>query len=103
MQVFSTSPAAVYSGIGNAFTRISSTEGTRALWRGVASVIAGAGPAHAVYFGTYEVVKDLAGGNREGHQFTATGTQFLNFNRILSDLATFAFDSDCWRSCNNSK
>jgi solute carrier family 25 (mitochondrial iron transporter), member 28/37 len=23
------------------------------------------GPAHAVYFGTYEVVKDLAGGNAE--------------------------------------
>ncbi|KAF8311357.1 mitochondrial carrier [Clavulina sp. PMI_390] len=72
MQVFSASPAAVYSGIGNAFTRISSTEGSRALWRGVASVIAGAGPAHAVYFGTYEGVKELAGGNREGHQFAAT-------------------------------
>jgi len=72
MQVFSTSPAAVYSGIGNAITRISSTEGARALWRGVASVIAGAGPAHAVYFGTYEVVKEWAGGNRAGHQFAAT-------------------------------
>jgi solute carrier family 25 iron transporter 28/37 len=72
MQVFSASPAAVYSGIGNAFTRISSTEGARTLWRGVASVIAGAGPAHAVYFGTYELVKELAGGNRSGHQFAAT-------------------------------
>jgi len=72
MQVFSTSPAAVYSGIGNAITRISSTEGARALWRGVASVVAGAGPAHAVYFGTYEVVKEWAGGNRAGHQFAAT-------------------------------
>jgi len=72
MQVFSTSPTAVYSSIGNAFTRISATEGARALWRGVASVIAGAGPAHAVYFGTYELVKDLAGGNRPGHQFAAT-------------------------------
>lgn len=72
MQVYSASPAAVYSGIGNAFTRISSTEGARALWRGVASVIAGAGPAHAVYFGTYELVKEKAGGNRDGHQFLAT-------------------------------
>ena len=36
-------------------------------------MIVGAGPAHAVYFGTYEVVKEWAGGNRAGHQFTATG------------------------------
>ncbi|TFY75031.1 hypothetical protein EWM64_g8981 [Hericium alpestre] len=66
MQVFSASPAAVYTGIGNAFTRISSTEGLRVLWRGVSSVILGAGPAHAVHFGTYEAVKDLTGGNRLG-------------------------------------
>jgi solute carrier family 25 (mitochondrial iron transporter), member 28/37 len=65
MQVFATSPAAMYTGIGNAFTRISSTEGVRALWRGVSSVIVGAGPAHAVHFGTYEAVKELMGGNRE--------------------------------------
>lgn len=68
MQVFATSPAAVYTGIGNAFTRISSTEGMRALWRGVSSVILGAGPAHAVHFGTYEFVKDFAGGRAGGHQ-----------------------------------
>jgi solute carrier family 25 iron transporter 28/37 len=67
MQVFATSPAAVYTGIGNAFTRISSTEGVRALWRGVSSVIVGAGPAHAVHFGTYEAIKELTGGNREGN------------------------------------
>ncbi len=66
MQVFATSPAAVYTGIGNAFTRISSTEGVRALWRGVSSVIMGAGPAHAVHFGTYEAIKELTGGNKEG-------------------------------------
>jgi solute carrier family 25 iron transporter 28/37 len=66
MQVFATSPAAMYTGIGNAFTRISSTEGVRALWRGVSSVIVGAGPAHAVHFGTYEAIKELTGGNREG-------------------------------------
>lgn len=68
MQVFATSPAAVYTGVGNAFTRISSTEGMRALWRGVSSVIMGAGPAHAVHFGAYEMVKEMAGGNVEGVQ-----------------------------------
>lgn len=73
MQVISASPAAIYTGIGNAFTRISSTEGMRALWRGVSSVIVGAGPAHAVHFGTYEAVKELAGGNKgEGSHFFAT-------------------------------
>jgi hypothetical protein len=72
MQVFATSPAAIYTGIGNAFTRISSTEGIRALWRGVSSVILGAGPAHAVHFGAYEAVKELAGGNEKGNQWVAT-------------------------------
>lgn len=33
-----------------------------------------AGPAHAVYFGTYEIVKDMAGGNvDEGHHPLAAG------------------------------
>lgn len=73
MQVLSTSPAAVYSNMSDAFTRISSTEGTKRLWRGIASVIMGAGPAHAVYFGTYEMAKELAGGNDKGYSFAATG------------------------------
>jgi len=73
MQVLSASPAATYTGMGQAFSRISSAEGARALWRGVASVIMGAGPAHAVYFGTYESVKEATGGNNEGHQFLSTG------------------------------
>ena len=67
MQVFATSPGAMYTGLGNAFTRISSTEGVRVLWRGVSSVIMGAGPAHAVHFGTYEAIKEVTGGNREGN------------------------------------
>lgn len=72
MQVFATSPVAIYSGVGNAFSRISSTEGIRTLWRGVSSVILGAGPAHAVHFGTLEAVKELAGGNEAGNQWLAT-------------------------------
>ena len=79
MQVFATSPAAVYTGIGNAFTRISSTEGMRALWRGVTSVIMGAGPAHAVHFGTYEAVKELLGGNVHGNQNQWIATCMLPF------------------------
>lgn len=73
MQVFTASPAAMYTGIGNAFSRISATEGMRSLWRGVSSVILGAGPAHAVHFGTYEFVKELTGGNEEGSRWISTG------------------------------
>lgn len=79
MQVFATNQAAIYSGVGNAFTRIASTEGMRALWRGVNSVIVGAGPAHAVHFGVYEAVKEVAGGNKEGNHFIATCTPSYGF------------------------
>lgn len=51
MQVYTTQPQAIYSGVTNAFSTISAQEGARRLWRGVGSVILGAGPAHAVYFG----------------------------------------------------
>jgi hypothetical protein len=38
------------------------------------------GPAHAVYFATYEVVKQAMGGNAAGHHPVAAGT-FLFFRR----------------------
>ncbi|CAN6640089.1 mitochondrial RNA-splicing protein Mrs4p [Trichomonascus vanleenenianus] len=56
-----------YSGIANAMSKISATEGARTLWRGVTSVIVGAGPAHAVYFAVYEYVKKSLGGSDERH------------------------------------
>ncbi|KAF9278673.1 Fe(2+) transporter [Mortierella antarctica] len=67
MQVLQPTPGAVYSGVINAASRISTTEGVRTLWRGVNSVIMGAGPAHALYFGTYEYAKQAFGGNEAGH------------------------------------
>jgi len=88
MQVFATSPVAVYSSVGNAFSRIASTEGLRTLWRGVSSVILGAGPAHAIHFGTLEAVKEFAGGNETGNQVLATCESFLrsfpNESRVLN-------------------
>src|SRR6267154_3050611 len=100
MQVFATSPAAVYTGIGNAFTRISSTEGMRALWRGVSSVILGAGPAHAVHFGTYEAMKELAGGNAAGNQWLATCTSTLRV-RSPSTIALFPHFHTLCPLCSN--
>lgn len=58
MQIMQPTPAAVYTGVTNAITKISTTEGWRTLWKGMTSVILGAGPAHAVYFGTYEFTKE---------------------------------------------
>jgi solute carrier family 25 iron transporter 28/37 len=99
MQVFATSPAAVYTGIGNAFTRISSTEGMRALWRGVSSVILGAGPAHAVHFGMYEAVKELAGGNAAGNQWLATCTSTIH----ICFLSTITLSPIALLLCLDSK
>jgi len=91
MQVIQTSPAAIYTGVGDAITRISSTEGARALWRGVSSVIMGAGPAHAVHFGVYETVKEFAGGNKEGNHFVATSIAGASAT-IASDAFMNPFD-----------
>ncbi|KAH3901144.1 uncharacterized protein SCDLUD_002627 [Saccharomycodes ludwigii] len=46
------------SSIIKTIASIATTEGSMSLWRGVQSVILGAGPAHAVYFATYEIVKE---------------------------------------------
>jgi len=69
MQVVNPSPSAAYSGISNAMFTITKVEGFRSLWRGLSSVVVGAGPAHAVYFATYETVKHAMGGNEgQAHQ-----------------------------------
>jgi solute carrier family 25 iron transporter 28/37 len=66
MQVLHPNPSAIYSGVLNAISKISSTEGVTALWRGMNSVVVGAGikliltytgPSHALYFATYEYCK----------------------------------------------
>jgi len=43
MQVINPSPAALYTGLSNAVATISRIEGVGSLWRGVSSVIVGAG------------------------------------------------------------
>lgn len=91
MQVLAATPAATYSGMGEAFARISTLEGARTLWRGVSSVILGAGPAHALYFGTYEAVKDATGGNADGHHLASTAVSGASAT-IVSDAFMNPFD-----------
>lgn len=97
MQIINPSAGGLYTGLSNAVSTIYRIEGLRTLWRGVSSVIVGAGmserrtsdrslsltqtsgPAHAVYFGTYEVIKEFAGGNAEDgkHHPGAAGLSWL--------------------------
>lgn len=41
------------------------------------------GPAHAVYFATYEVVKQAMGGNAAGHHPVAAGTSYRTSRPVL--------------------
>lgn len=74
------------------FRLVSSTEGIRSLWRGVASVIMGAGPAHACHFGTYEFVRELTGGANEGMHGTAGTAVAGAAATIASDAFMNPFD-----------
>ncbi|KAI9199810.1 putative mitochondrial carrier protein [Polychytrium aggregatum] len=77
---------AIYSSISHAFAQITTTEGFYGLWRGVNSVIVGAGPAHALQFATYEHCKTLFGANADEHtplQTAAAG--------VVATLANEAF------------
>ncbi|KAI5960100.1 MRS4 [Candida pseudojiufengensis] len=47
----------ISKGLFQSISKISSTEGFYALWKGVSSVILGAGPAHAIYFSVFESTK----------------------------------------------
>eukprot|EP00794_Sanderia_malayensis_P005693 gene5693-6394_t len=57
MQCLRPNPNAIYSGIGNAIKTMIRTEGALSPLRGMNVVALGAGPAHAVYFSSYEVAK----------------------------------------------
>lgn len=67
-------------------------EGVRSLWRGVASVILGAGPAHAAHFGMYEFAREIAGGHDDGWKGVA-GTALAGASAtVTSDALMNPFD-----------
>lgn len=75
MQIISSTPKFT-SGLVDSISKISSTEGAYALWRGVSSVVLGAGPAHAVYFSVFEASKTFL-----VNHFTSS----KNTNKIVTD------------------
>jgi solute carrier family 25 iron transporter 28/37 len=73
MQIIRPHPTAIYRSTLHALSEISSREGLPRLWRGVGSVVLGAGPAHALYFATYERVKEKLVVGEAAKDLTAVG------------------------------
>lgn len=61
MQSLKPHPKATYKSIHHAFSQIIRTEGLLRPMRGINIVALGAGPSHALYFGSYEFTKKLIG------------------------------------------
>ncbi|KAK7943236.1 mitochondrial carrier domain-containing protein [Apiospora hydei] len=92
MQIINPSPNAVYKGMVEGTMRIATGEGVLKLWRGMSSVVVGAGPAHAVYFATYEAVKHAMGGNRAGVHHPLAAATSGACATIASDAFMNPFD-----------
>jgi len=60
---------AVYSSLFDAMRKIRADEGIFRTWRGINAVLMGAGPAHALYFSTYEGTKMLLGNRGTGGHY----------------------------------
>ena len=64
MQSLRPNPNAMYQNVIHALKTITQKEGGRTVIRGVNIVIAGAGPAHGVYFASYEMIRKALGNVR---------------------------------------
>ncbi|KAH8198245.1 hypothetical protein TruAng_007588 [Truncatella angustata] len=90
MQIINSSTA--YKGMIEGTMKIASGEGFLKLWRGMSSVVVGAGPAHAVYFATYEAVKHAMGGNQIGEHHPLAAATSGAAATIASDAFMNPFD-----------
>lgn len=55
----------LYRGVISSISAVSAAEGASALWRGMLSMIVGAGPAHALHFAVYEATISMLA--KDGH------------------------------------
>ncbi|KAI8627561.1 mitochondrial RNA-splicing protein MRS3 [Xylariaceae sp. FL1651] len=92
MQIINPSANTAYRGVIESTMRIASGEGVLKLWRGMSSVVVGAGPAHAVYFATYEAVKHLMGGNKLGTHHPLAAATSGACATVASDALMNPFD-----------
>ncbi|KAL9102521.1 MAG: hypothetical protein Q9163_002330 [Psora crenata] len=82
LQVLKPAEGGLYTGLTNAFLKVRRVEGWGRLWRG---------PAHAVYFLTYETVKHATGGNESGYHLVS-GLASGGSATIASDALMNPFD-----------
>lgn len=85
MQCLKPHANAVYSSLSDAFRKIRIEEGAFRTVRGINVVMLGAGPAHALYFTTYETTKKMLGN-------TGTGGHFPLQNAAAGVVATVFHD-----------
>lgn len=64
MQSLRPHPNAIYRNMHHAFKSMVTREGLLTPFRGINVVALGAGPAHALYFSTYEATKKFINGNQ---------------------------------------
>lgn len=92
MQILNSNATPTNTGVLRNITQIASKEGVLNLWRGMSSVVVGAGPAHAVYFATYEAVKHAMGGNQVGVHHPLAAASSGAAATIASDAFMNPFD-----------
>ena len=78
MQCLRPSPGAIYTGISDAIKTMVRTEGALSPFRGMKIVALGAGPAHALYFSSYETTKKYIGSLGSGNH-----SQILSFGMFF--------------------
>jgi len=76
MQALNPHTSANYNSITQAMRSITVKEGFGRAWHGMPAVIAGAGPAHAMYFACYEKVKWILS-ERKQSNVMATSKSYL--------------------------
>lgn len=83
-------------GIISSFSKISATEGSLALWRGVSSVVLGAGPAHAVYYLVFESTKTALCNSLPSHKHSgiAAGVDVDGNSRNINNISNFIVTSE---------
>lgn len=72
MQKIATDPLVSSKSIVEVFRSMYRKEGFKVFYRGIGAVVIGAGPAHALYFASYEHSKKLLGAEANKPMATAT-------------------------------
>ena len=83
MQQLVPDPRANYRNVADAMYRIVRYEGVRNPVRGISAVVGGAGPAHALYFATYEKLKKTLSNKPGGHGSPLTQGRCIVINYIM--------------------